>query len=325
MPDSFLNQALDLERGQNMSELSRNALNPRKRKIDLLPIALLALPVVVVLVVMVIPLLYGIFMTFFDYRIGTKPTMEQFIGIGNYARIIKDPVMWKSVKNTVLFTIFATGGELVIGTIFAVLLLRINLFFSKFLRAMFTIPLLISPVVIGLVWRYMYDPYSGIIYWVLKFFNIGLAEFPGVTGQATALFTVITTHWWQITPYVLIIVTAGIVSIPAELYEAARIDGASETKSFFKITLPLLKNVYMVIFITSGVGSIMVFDLIYALTQGGPANSSISTSMYAYQNAFELSQMGYAMTIAIITVVLSFVIFGIPFIKYNTATDGGER
>jgi len=297
----------------------------KKRKFDFLPVALLSPTILVVLIVMIIPLIYGLFMSFFDYNIGAKATSEDFVGIDNYISLIQDPVVWKSVKNTLVFTLFATGGDIIVGTIIAVLLLRVSTSISRVTRAIYTMPLLISPIVIGLIWRYMYDPYSGIIYWILHFFGIGLAEFPGVTGQSTALLSVIIAHWWQIVPYVLIVVTAGLVSIPKELYEAARIDGASEMKSFFRITLPLLKNVYMVILITSGVGSIMVFDLIYSLTQGGPFNSSISISMYAYQNAFELSKMGHAMTIAILAVVLAFIVFGIPFIKFNTAHDGGDR
>lgn len=297
----------------------------KKKKFDLLPVALLSPTILVVLIVMIIPLLYGLFMSFFDYNIGARVTSEDFIGIDNYISLVKDPIVWKSVANTLIFTFFATAGDIVVGTIIAALLLRVNNRLSRVTRAIYTMPLLISPIVIGLIWRYMYDPYSGIIYWVLHFFGIGLTQFPGVTGQSTALLSVIIAHWWQIVPYVLIVVTAGLVSIPRELYEAARIDGASELKSFFRITLPLLKNVYMVILITSGVGSIMVFDLIYSLTQGGPFNSSISISMYAYQNAFQLSRMGYAMTIAILAVVLAFIVFGIPFIKFNTAHRGGDR
>lgn len=291
------------------------------RKIDVLPLALLSPTIFIVLVVMILPLAYGLFMSFFDYSIGMKLSPENFTGLGNYSRMLKDATVWKSLKNTIIFAIGATGGDLIIGTLFAVLLLRIRPKLAQMMRAIFTMPLLISPIIVGLIWRYMYDPQSGIVYWLLGFLNVDLSEFPGVSAQSTALLSVIIAHWWQVTPFVLIVVTAGLVSIPTELYEAARIDGASESKSFFKISLPLLKKVYMVILIISGVDTIKVFDIIYSLTQGGPANSTLSISIYAYKNAFEMSRMGYAMSISILAIVVTFVMFGIPFIKFNSNND----
>lgn len=291
------------------------------RKIDILPMALLSPTIFIVLVVMILPLAYGLFMSFFDYSIGMKLSPENFTGLGNYSRMLKDATVWKSLKNTIIFAIGATGGDLIIGTLFAVLLLRIRPKLAQMMRAIFTMPLLISPIIVGLIWRYMYDPQSGIVYWLLGFLNVDLSEFPGVSAQSTALLSVIIAHWWQVTPFVLIVVTAGLVSIPTELYEAARIDGASESKSFFKISLPLLKKVYMVILIISGVDTIKVFDIIYSLTQGGPANSTLSISIYAYKNAFEMSRMGYAMSISILAIVVTFVMFGIPFIKFNSNND----
>jgi len=308
-----------------MKKLAKKGV-PDCKKRDFLPLALLSPTLLIVFVVMIIPLFYGLFMSFFDYNLGKTVTASDFVSFGNYLKMLQDPTVWKSLVNTIIFAAGATAGDLVIGTLIAVLLLKIRPRLAHVGRAIFTIPLLISPIIIGLIWRYIYDPYSGILYWILSFFGLGVSDFPGITQQSTALLSVMIAQWWQVTPFVLIVVTAGLVSIPNEIYEAAKIDGAGEVRTFFSISLPLLQKVYMVILVISGVDTFKVFDIIYSLTQGGPANSTLSISIYAYKNAFEMSRMGYAMAIAILTVIASFILFGIPFIRFNSqARKDGKR
>ena len=284
---------------------------------DALPLLLLSPTLLIVIVVLLIPFLYGLFISLFDYNIGAALTADRFIGFGNFIQMFKDKVVLKSIANTIGFAVLATAGDLVIGTIIAVLLSKLKTAISNILRAICLMPLLVSPIIVGLIWRYMYDPQSGLLYWFLSLFGIGTAQFPGLTSSSTALISVVIAHWWQVTPFVILVVTAGLASIPQEQYEAAHIDGATGFKAFFKITLPQLSRIYMVILVISGVDTIKVFDIIYALTQGGPANSTISLSIYAYKNAFEMYRMGYAMSIAILTIIITFVMFGIPFLRMN--------
>jgi multiple sugar transport system permease protein len=220
------------------------------------------------------------------------------------------------VFNTVLFSLGAIAGDLILGTLCAVFLLQVPRFFSSTLRPIVTMPLLVSPVVVGLTWRYIYDP-KGILYWILGLFGLGINDFPGVTSASTALLSTIITQWWQVTPFVIIVLTAGLLAIPCELYEAAKIDGAGPVRTFFRITLPQLTNVYIVILLISGVDTIKVFDIIYALTGGGPNNSSLSLSIFAYSHAFEQSDLSYAMAISFMTMAITFIIFGIPFVRHN--------
>lgn len=288
---------------------------------DLLPILLLLPTLIIIIIVMLIPLIYGLFISLFDYDIGTRLTADKFVGAANYAKLFSDRVVWRSLWNTVLFAVFATAGDLVIGTFIAVLLQKLRPSVSGPVRAVCMTPLLVSPIIVGLIWRYMYDPTSGLLYWILSFFGIGVKQFPGITSGSTALFSVLVAHWWQITPFVILIVTAGLVSIPGDLYEAAYMDGAGEVYAFFKISLPLLMSVYMVILVISGVDTVKVFDIIYALTQGGPANSTMSLSIYAYKNGFEMYRMGYAMAISVLTMLVSFLLFGVPFMRFNRKKD----
>lgn len=283
---------------------------------DLLPLMLMLPVLLVMLFVMIIPLFYGFVMSLFDTGFGKKITMEAFIGFSNYSKFFKDPVALKAVFNTILFSFGAIAGDLVLGTLCSVFLLQIPRFFSSALRPIVTIPLLVSPIVVGLTWRYIYDP-RGILYWVLGLFGLGIQNFPGVTSSSTALLSTIIAHWWQVTPFVIIVLTAGLLAIPEELYEAAKMDGAGPFATFFRITIPQLSKVYIIILLISGVDTVKVFDIIYALTGGGPNNSSISLSIYAYSNAFEQSNLSYAMAISFMTMIITFLIFGIPFIRQN--------
>lgn len=291
---------------------------------DLLPILLILPTLFIVLVVMIIPLCYGVFISLFDYDIGNTIADSDFIGAGNYIKMLSDRTFWKSLSNTVMFSLGATAGDIIIGTVIAVLLLQLRSRASRITRAIFTMPLLVSPIIVGLIWRYMYDPAFGFLYWILSLVGMGIEHFPGITSTSTALLSVIIAHWWQVTPFVIIVVTAGLVSIPRELYEAAHIDGAGGIRAFFNISLPLLIRIYMVILIISGVDTIKVFDIIYALTQGGPVNSTLSISIYAYKNAFQMYQMGYAMALSLIAMVVSFLIFGIPFVRFNKVDNAGK-
>lgn len=166
-------------------------------------------------------------------------------------------------------------------------------------------PLLVSPIIVGLIWRYIYDV-KGILYWFLGLFGLGINDFPGVTGASTALLCTIIAHWWQVVPFVIIVMTAGLLSIPEEYYEAAYVDGAGEFRSFVEISFPLLRDVYMVVLLISGVDTLKVFDIIYSLTGGGPNNSTVSMSIYAYSQAFEQSNLSYAMALSFIAMVVTF-------------------
>jgi multiple sugar transport system permease protein len=278
--------------------------------------------VLMVIAVMVVPLGYGVILSLSDYRFGAFSWAENFAGLSNYVRFVQDSTARRSVLNTLLFSAGAIALELTAGTLFAVLVFQLPRRVGSIIRPLSTIPLLIAPVVVGLIWRYIYDP-RGLLYWFLGLFGLTMRHFPGVTGPSTALVSVMIAHAWQVTPFVVIVITAGLVSIPTELYEAAYIDGAGELAAFRRITFPLLKDVYMVILLISGVDTIKVFDHIYALTGGGPFNSTISMSLYAFNQAFMQSNMGYAMAISVVAMIVTFAIFGIPFIRRNRVRAQG--
>lgn len=278
--------------------------------------------VLLILFVMVVPLGFGLFLSFFDFRFGNFSISTDFVGLQNYVHFLKDATARRSIINTLCFSAGAITLEFVVGTVIAVLLFRFPRRAATLIRPLITIPLLISPIVVGLIWRYIYDP-QGILYWFLGLFGITIEDFPGVTAASTALLSTVIAHAWEVVPFVVIVLTAGLVSIPTELFEAAYMDGAGEFGIFWRITFPLLKDVYMVILLISGVDTIKIFDIIYSLTGGGPNNSTISISMYAFNQAFMQTHMSYAMTLSVIAMIITFAVFGIPFVRRNRVRAQG--
>ena len=283
---------------------------------DLLPTLLMVPAVTLVFCVMVIPLCYGVFLSFFDFSFGNFDPSKTFVGLKQYARFLGDETALRAVVNTLLFSAGAIAGDFAIGTLAATFIHSFSHRIARYVRPIVTIPLLVSPIVVGLIWRYIYDP-QGILYWLMDRLGIPFEAFPGVTSASTALLSTIIAHWWQVVPFMIIVLTAGLVSIPTELYEAAYVDGAGPASIFFRITLPLLKDVYLVLLLISGVDTIKVFDIIFALTGGGPNNSTVSLSIYAYNQGFANMNLSYAMTVSVVAMTITFIAFGIPFIRHN--------
>jgi multiple sugar transport system permease protein len=284
---------------------------------ELLSFLLILPALAVVAFVQVIPIGYGLFISLLNYNFGKINLARDFIGLSNYIRMVQDPLVWRSLLVALEFTVIAIGGDVILGTIVSLGLHSIGSRTGKLLRPVITIPLLISPIIIGLIWRYMLDPLSGIIYWFLGLFGIGIAGFPGLSGASTALLCTAMAHWWQVAPFVIIVISAGLAAIPNEFYEAARIDGSGFMNTFFRITLPHLRHLYMVVIITAGVDTIKVYDIIVSLTGGGPNNATLSVTMYAFRKAFITPEMGYAMSIGILAMAVSFLVFGIAFSRFN--------
>jgi ABC-type sugar transport system permease subunit len=273
----------------------------------------LILPAVaVVFLAMIVPLGYGLVMSLFDYKLGSERSAT-FIFFKNYVRFLEDPLALKSLGITLAFTGLALSFELVVGVGMAVLLRSIPERWSRFLGALYSMPLLISPIIVGLIWRYMYDPTFGLVYYVLSWFGLD-SVFGGLEKPGWALCSIAIADVWETTPFILIVASAGLANIPKDLYEAARIDGANALHALTRITLPLLRKVLLVVIVIRGTDAFRVFDIIYALTGGGPGNSTLSLSIYAFQKGFDQYEMGYAMTISIITMAALVVAFA-PLMK----------
>ncbi len=295
----------------------RGGLSSYARRDRLLAVLLLLPAVLTVFLVMILPLGFALYASLFNYHLGQESRMA-FVFLGNYVGFFADPVALQALFNTVVFTLLSLGFGISIGVGISVLLKNTDPRAANFLRAIFAMPVLISPIIVSLIWRYMYDPTFGLVYFLLD--RVGLGGFPGLSSSSTALICIVITDVWHTTPFIILVASAGLTVIPDELYEAAHIDGATALQTLFRITLPLLTKVLVVLLLIRGTDAFRTFDLIYGLTGGGPAISTTSLSIYAYKEAFENNQMGFGMAASIITLICLVGLFG-PLLRNSARRD----
>jgi multiple sugar transport system permease protein len=237
-----------------------------------------------------------------------------FVGLKHYKDIFSDPRLWKALWNTTFFTVVSVAVELVLGL--AIALLINKAFFGRGLvRATILVPWAIPTAVSALMWKFLYDGQNGI---VAKYFEtIGLVDRMGdlLTTEAGAMFAVIFADVWKTTPYMALLLLAGLQTIPSSLYEAASIDGATKWQQFTKVTLPLLKSSILVALLFRTLDAFRVFDLIFVLTGGGPANSTETISILAYKVMFSQTNFGSGSALAVI-VFICVAIISMIYIKW---------
>ncbi|MEW9674809.1 sugar ABC transporter permease [Lentibacillus sp. L22] len=236
-----------------------------------------------------------------------------FIGFDNYQKYFKDKRMWQSLGNTTFITIISVFFELVFGMLIALL---INRTFKGrgFIRASVLIPWAVPTAVAAMMWGFLYDGQSGIVAHYLEVLHIIPSSSWLLSSGSGGLFSVILADVWKTTPYMALLILAGLQTIPGSLYEASNVDGANKFQQFFKITLPLLKSSILVALLFRTLDAFRVFDLIYVLTGGGPANSTESISVYAYKTLFAQQNFGEGSTLSVI-VFLCVAIISFIYVK----------
>lgn len=232
---------------------------------------LFILPALVVYIIFcIIPFLYTIFYSFTDYT-DINPINLNFVGLKNYLKVFQTPVMTKAINNSVIYAILLTTFQTVLALPLAVMLNK-KLYTRNILRAVYFFPAVFSSLIIGYLWNFIISSSDfGLINNMLH--SLGIHTFNFFTADR-ALFSVILTQVWQWTGWAMIIYLANMQSIPGELYEAAEIDGAGSLQNFFYVTLPLMCPSVKIIIITGLIGGMKVFDIIYAMTSGGPGNAT---------------------------------------------------
>lgn len=282
-----------------------------KRKPYLWPYLLVAPALAIVLCVVFVPIVNAISMSFQSYDL-KFPKKIGFIWFQNYSKLLNDKLFWQSLLRTLQWVVFGVGLQFVFGFMLALILNR-NFRGRGLTRAVSLIPWVTPGVLIALMWRWIFDGNYGVLNDLLK--NIGLIteNIPFLAQKATAMPSVITAIVWQGIPFFAIMLLAGLQGIPGELYEAADIDGASGSQKLFRITVPSLKNT---IFVTTMLRVIWVansVDVIYSMTEGGPAYASQTLSVYIFIKAKGLD-LGYASAMAIIMAILLMAV-SIPYLR----------
>ena len=232
------------------------------------------------------PCLRAIFISLTDWNLLRPP---KFVGFDNYARLWTDTKFWNAMRITVLYVLYNIPIQTVVGLLLAGLLDRIGR--SVMLRSIILAPYLIANVIAAILWFWMLDPLLGFVNAVLQ--SMGVARITFFSDQQLALPTIAAVNIWRHMGFVALLFYTGMQGIPRSLYEAARIEGAGSWRSFWNITLPLLRPTLVFVLVTSIIGSFQIFDTIAVTTLGGPVDSTRSIVWYIYESSFEYYKMGY--------------------------------
>ncbi|MGW1209221.1 carbohydrate ABC transporter permease [Streptomyces sp. NPDC002499] len=239
------------------------------------------------LVFAVYPTVRGTYFSFTAYHILSP---AQWTGLANFRQIMDDPTFWHALRVTLYFVVLSVGIGILVSLLTAVVLHRLTR--STVIRGLVILPFLISGVVAAVIWSWMLDPQLGIVNVAIKAVTGERVEFLGSSSLAIPSVALISV--WKSMGYNAVLIFAGLQTIPGEVYEAARLDGASEVRMFRHITVPLLRPILAMVVILSVISSIQVFDIVQVATKGGPANASNVLQMYIYDTAFSQYNFGYA-------------------------------
>jgi multiple sugar transport system permease protein len=240
--------------------------------------------------VIVFPWVFTVWMSLQEWTVGGA---RRFTGLSNYMRLVSDERFLNSVGHTLVYTFLAVVLPLIFGT-FAALIFNSRLPFRGVLRGVFVMPMMATPVAVALVWTMMFHPQLGVLNYLLSLVGIGPQAW--VFSPSTVIPSLVLVETWQWTPLVMLIVLGGLAAIPAEPYESAEIDGANVRY----ITLPMIAPFLMVAVIIRTIDALKSFDIIYAITQGGPGTASETINLYLYSVAFAYYDVGYGSAIAVV-------------------------
>lgn len=270
-------------------------------------------------VVMVAPLLYSLFISFTDWALSRPGSEGTFVGFANYWETLRSSAFWKSMQVTLSFALLSTIAELVLGTLFALLLDR-EFVGRRIVRVLVLIPMLLTPAVIGMFWKLLFEQQAG----VFNFFAVSLGleriAWLGVNG---ALASIVLVDVWQWTPFMALLILAGLQSVDREALEAAEVDGAAPLESFRYVVLPFLIPYMITGVLFRLTDALREFDKVYLLTQGGPGQETQTMSIFIFESGFKFFDVGRTSATAWIFTLLVLLILW-PLLRY-VARRGDAR
>ncbi|HYI18217.1 MAG TPA: sugar ABC transporter permease [Solirubrobacteraceae bacterium] len=252
----------------------------------------------------VFPLLWALYLSFTDYS-ATRDTPAQWVGLDNYLDILKSSAVHDRAITTLVYVVGAVGLQTVLGFSIAYLISR-RVRGRGLMTTLFLTPMMLSPVVVGLFWKFMLDTQFGVINSLLG--SLGFGQVEWLTNQRLALLSLVIVDTWQWTPFIMLIALAGLTAVPRYLYEAASIDRASEWFRFRHITLPLVWPLLLIAILFRAIEAFRLFDLVYILTQGGPGVSTETLSFHVYKVAFLGFDTGLASAYGILMVIVVIIL-----------------
>jgi multiple sugar transport system permease protein len=294
--------ATTVEDSQGLARRSRGFTRTRKRAgwLYLTP------ALVVLMALLGFPIVQSFLLSFQSVRATDGLFGGTWIGLDNYTKLVSDPLVLRATTNTVYFTVVEVVAVVVISLLFAQLLINPRVK-SPFFTVVLLIPWAIAPVANATIWKWIYNGNYGIINQLLL--ATGLIDRPVVwlADPSMALNLMLLADIWKSIPFITLLLVAGLRGIPPVLYKAAKIDGASRWQTFWSITLPQIRPVLLICVVLQSIWAIKVFDLIYVLTKGGPADGTVTLNFLAYRSAFNFGNLGYGSALANLLFIMMFV------------------
>lgn len=288
----------------------------------LTPYLFIAPAVFVMLVGLAYPVIDSLYLSFFDWKIGEPFAKADNVGFANYVRMVADPDVWESIWVTFRFGFWTITLEMFLGVTLALMLEKPIRGASVF-RTVFILPLMVSPVVVGLIWRYLFDARVG---WINYYLGAWFGIEPQVwLGDAElAFFAIVFTDIWQWTPFIFIIVIAGLQALPSEVLEASRIDGANWWQQIFLVKLPMISSILVIALLMRLIDVFRALEVMYIMTGGGPGRATELLSLHIYNRAFDAQLLGYASAIAVLLIVIVTVLSAGILIIGNPMKDKAD-
>lgn len=252
---------------------------------------LIVAPSLIITVGIMIPFVMAIWFSLTNYSF--KLPTHKFIGLRNWVEVLSSGAFWNALKVSLLYGVIATVVEMALGMGVAILLNNLNNKLSKVLRVLLVFPLMVAPVTATIVWQLMLNSSVGIVEKLLNVF--GVYNFPWAASPSTALMTVVLIDVWVNTAFIILLVLAGLQSLPKSPFESAKIDGGSAWFNFINLTLPMLKPSLYIALLFRLMAALQEYAVIFALTKGGPGDSLMSLTLTAYQTGFRFQKFGFAL------------------------------
>lgn len=276
------------------------------------PWVLMAPTLIILFAIGVYPFLYALYIAGHNVILSKPYIPRTFVGLYQYQAVIQDPNFWHALKTTLAFTIQAVFVEFWLGLGLALLFQR-QLRGASIMRVFILIPMILPPLVAALIWRYMFYPGAGLVTYYIGGITraLGWGEIPFLSDPAVAFHTLVFVDIWEWTPFMFLMMTAGLASIPRQPYEAAEIDGASAWRVFWTITMPLLRPAILIAVVIRVMDAFRTYELIVIMTRGGPGNATTTLNLYLTKTGLEFFDASKAAALSLIMmmiiIVMSFV------------------
>ncbi len=284
----------------------------------IIPASFLLFPLLVYFIFVILPTLNSLYYSFTDW--GGYSVEFNFVGLSNFEKIFTDRLFSNAIKNTAIWLVLAMTVPTLLGLALALALQgksRLNTIY----KSLFYLPICLSPIIIGIIWVWLYNPSLGIVNIVLRAIGLEDLAVAWLAKPHTALYAVFVAWAWQQTGLTMVIFLAGLTSVPTPLIEAAKVDGANYWQTLRKVIIPMLRPATVVVLALTAINALKSFEVIWVMTKGGPFNRSDTLAVFMYKESFSKYKMGYGSSAAVVLFIMTLVIIALYFRQTSKAEE----